>query len=171
MDGLGLYLHIPFCKSKCAYCDFLSSSDKNLENEYVDKLVEEVTFYAERLANKYQVDTIFIGGGTPSVLSSGKLSQIVDAIYKNFSLSCDPEITIECNPESINGEKIGELTEICNRVSLGVQSTCDDTLRIIGRAHDRRKAFEKARSLTDKDDVLLCAGSFYLISEIRENFL
>lgn len=156
MKKLGIYVHIPFCRSKCAYCDFLSSNNLSDESAYLRKLLDEISFYSKKMGDDYLVDTIFIGGGTPSVLSSGNLEKIVDRIKKDFSVSSDAEITIECNPESVNEDKVLELVNSCNRVSLGVQSTCDKTLKIIGRAHDRKKAFN-ALDLLTKTNLSLSA--------------
>ncbi len=140
MKKLGLYVHIPFCKSKCAYCDFLSFCNLDNEDAYIDKLLQEVSFYGERLKGCFAVDTVFIGGGTPSILKSGTIKKIVNKIYQTFAVDENVEISVESNPESLTLAKIDEYKDCCTRVSLGVQSLSDSTLSLIGRAHDSRQA-------------------------------
>lgn len=134
-NNLGLYIHIPFCNSKCAYCDFVSFVDtKDVQRDYVGALLREIEGEAqilrqaqddiERTKDERIIDTIFIGGGTPSSLYRGGLSDIVDCVRKNFRISGDLEFSIEANPESCDEEFIKECVEIgVNRLSLGLQSS------------------------------------------------
>lgn len=141
---LSLYVHIPFCVRKCIYCDFLSfgvgqDCEKLKGNErkkYIQALCMEIMSY-KKIAHKYMVHTIFIGGGTPSILVSGDISLIIATIRSVFKLSPDAEITIETNPGTIDMEKAKEYIEIgINRISIGLQSTNDEELRMLGRIHN-----------------------------------
>ncbi len=130
----GLYVHIPFCQSKCYYCDFLSIADNSLEDVYVSALVEELKRYSRKVKRK--INTIFIGGGTPTALSVNLLSKICEVIEDNFILDKDIEWTIEVNPGTLTKShlQIIKNTSI-NRVSLGLQSSCNNLLKKIGRIH------------------------------------
>lgn len=137
---LGLYVHIPFCKSICGYCDFKKRVPKNEEmiNEYLNHLKQEF----EKL--DYKFDTIFIGGGTPSMLNIDQLKYLLD-IFKNEN---PIEYTIECNPESLNLEKIELLSKYkVNRISLGVQTFSDRLIKFIGRHHSKKMVFEVVEML------------------------
>ncbi len=149
---LGLYVHIPFCRSKCLYCDFCSLVGRTDEADiYIDALCREIV---ERGAETdgYTVDTVYFGGGTPSLLTSGQLLRIFDSIRDNFLLSYDAEITLECNPIthlSDGAEYFKSILSLgVNRLSLGVQSACDAELKLIGRRHtfaEAKKTFTDAR--------------------------
>ena len=142
---IGLYIHIPFCKSKCYYCDFLSFSDKNnLKEKYIHCLEKEIEHYAtenkilyeHKLEKKFMVKTIYIGGGTPSVVDEIYIANIIKKIKKNFELSKDIEITIEVNPGTVTKEKLSTYNEIgINRLSIGLQAVQDELLKKIGRVH------------------------------------
>lgn len=137
MKEISLYIHIPFCISKCYYCDF--SSFANMDDKihlYIHSLIVELSLYKERLKN-YSLKTIFIGGGTPSCIDSKYIYKIFEYIYKNFHTSELTEITIEANPGTLNKEKIKVYKEAkINRVSMGVQTLDDALLKTIGRIHD-----------------------------------
>lgn len=133
-----LYIHIPFCQRKCNYCDFFSIvCDKNLMNLYVDELTEEIRL----LALKYpetELKTVYLGGGTPSLLSLDNINKISDSIYKNFRCKIE-EFTIEVNPCS--SQNLPNYKDFgINRISVGIQSFDDNVLRKIGRAHDSQTA-------------------------------
>lgn len=134
--NLELYVHIPFCRRKCNYCDFLSfSSDENTQAEYADALIREIEFYGQTMKG-YKVSTIFIGGGTPTCLDADKLVEILDMIYTYFDVVSDAEITIECNPGTVNAEKLKKYKKAgVNRLSIGLQSADDEELQILGRIH------------------------------------
>lgn len=149
MKDLGIYIHIPFCVSKCYYCDFISFPNLSREtNKYVDYLIKEMKMYKELLKD-YRVSTVFIGGGTPSYLEPIYIYKILDSIYKNFSGEFE-EITIEANPGTLDSEKLRVYKESrINRISLGVQSLDDRLLKTIGRAHSSKdfyKSIEKIRN-------------------------
>ncbi|NMA07469.1 MAG: radical SAM family heme chaperone HemW [Ruminococcaceae bacterium] len=129
----GIYIHVPFCVSKCYYCDFYSvKSCSNEINSYISALSNQI-----RSMVSGDIDSIFFGGGTPSVLSSAQIAQIVELISDVGRLSSDAEITLECNPEDANLNYLTELKSIgVNRISLGIQSLSDCVLKVIGRGHD-----------------------------------
>lgn len=132
----GLYVHIPFCRSRCSYCGFVSSSGCFNQSEYVSSLIKEI---GERVSGK--VNTVYIGGGTPSVLERGLLSGIFSAIRNNAEISPDCEITSEANPDSCTDEFLEEIKKCgVNRLSLGVQSLNYGVLRNIGRRHNAEQA-------------------------------
>ena len=135
-DELGIYIHIPFCKQKCYYCDFISFSQKDKEvKQYVECLKKEIIANKEK-AKDYKINTIYIGGGTPSYIDSSKIVSIIETIYKNYDVEEDAEITIEINPGTVNKEKLQDYKKAgINRISIGLQSTNNDILKTIGRIH------------------------------------
>ena len=134
MKAKGLYVHIPFCLSKCAYCDFCSftSCDVDLIDSYVDALVREITEYKRE--ESIPVDTVFIGGGTPSILTPSQLRRITAAIRDTFDLSLLSEFTVEVNPRTMNRDKLKDFLSLgVNRISIGLQTICENELKILGR--------------------------------------
>ena len=153
-----LYLHIPFCKSKCAYCDFNSYAckDEALILRYLTALNHEISLAGKRFA-KAKIDTVYIGGGTPSVLAENKISSVFNALENSFDLSFVKEFSIECNPESITAEKLALYKKNgVNRISIGVQSLSDENLKVIGRLHDANTAIEKIKLAKDFFDNISC---------------
>ena len=142
---LGLYIHIPFCRTKCLYCDFCSfvSRNENERERYVDALLCEIE---ARRTKEYVVDTIYFGGGTPSLLSVQQIGRILGTVRENFMLADDVEITLECNPMTHlddGKEYFSALRALgVNRLSFGVQSAVDSELKLIGRRH----SFEEAQN-------------------------
>jgi len=128
----GLYIHIPFCVKKCGYCDFVSvCADDDVKHKYISALLRE----SEEFSGE-EIDSVFIGGGTPSVLSVSNISKILDGIRKNFKISPDAEFTTEVNPDSVTDEKIRAfISGGVNRISMGVQSFSDTELSALGRVH------------------------------------
>lgn len=128
----GLYVHIPFCIKKCDYCDFISYTDcYDRENDYLNALVEEFRIYEDK-----QVDTVYIGGGTPSSLSTDGLLFLMEKIFEYFDVTDNAEITMEVNPKTADMKKLRAIRLAgVNRLSIGVQSFCDDELLRIGRIH------------------------------------
>lgn len=153
---LGIYVHIPFCIRKCLYCDFLSFSgcDEEVFRNYADALKNEIAFYGHRLKAQnpeiVQVDSIFIGGGTPTMIQAELISSVMSAIREAFELTKDAEITIESNPKTLSAEKLKAYKNAgINRLSMGVQSLDDGVLKKLGRVHgqeDAHEAFELARA-------------------------
>lgn len=140
---LELYLHIPFCKSKCGYCDFLSAPGSTEDYEdYTRLLLQEVEKHKND-CQEYQVQTLFIGGGTPSVLSGDQISRIMEKIYHIFSISDSPEMTIECNPGTASGQKLAAWQAAgLNRISFGLQSADNQELKQLGRIHTYEEFLE-----------------------------
>lgn len=135
---IGLYIHIPFCVQKCLYCDFLSFSGcpSEVQKDYVDALQRELDSYRD-LAKDYRVASVFVGGGTPSSLKEGMLAGIFSRIYEVFNVNEDAEITIECNPGTLDRDKLEEYYACkVNRISFGLQSANNEELKRIGRIHN-----------------------------------
>lgn len=137
MKELELYVHIPFCVRKCAYCDFLSApADEVSRQKYVDAMVQEIQCYKNRFPG-HQVSTIFVGGGTPSILTPGQIQAVFNAIRENFRINPEAEITIEANPGTVTEEKLLAWKAAgVNRISIGLQSARDEELQMLGRIHD-----------------------------------
>ncbi len=138
MKNIGLYLHVPFCKSKCPYCDFYSFSGKDAEkDDYTKFLKGRISSSISTL--QYKGDTLYIGGGTPSVLGAKNLKTLVDTC-KNGFLTDDAEITVECNPHGLDEDFFKTLYDCgVNRISMGLQSAVDNERRILGRLSDRNQ--------------------------------
>ena len=136
MKELGIYVHIPFCKRKCAYCDFISFSGKaRLIEKYVEALKREINEY-KISKEDYVVKTIYFGGGTPSFIESKYTVEILEAIKEKFNISKNAEITIEINPGTVTEEKLKDYYEVgINRISFGLQSTNSQLLKLVGRIH------------------------------------
>ncbi len=146
---LGIYVHIPFCRSKCQYCDFysLTAKDDKLIDSYLDAICDHIKETGE-LAPAYRVDTIYFGGGTPSFLGVDALATILTAIRRSFDVDSGAEITFEANPDSISDKLLGRLrAEGFNRVSLGVQCDDDELLKKLGRPHDFAQAVSAAQRI------------------------
>ena len=148
--ALGLYIHIPFCKSKCVYCDFYSlAGNESRMDDYTDALCAHLTETAPFAAG-HAVDTVYFGGGTPSYLGEKRLVKLLKTVQKKYHLSRDAEVTLEANPDSAGDWKYLKALRKAgvNRISLGMQSACDEELRSIGRVHTMeqvRAAVEAAR--------------------------
>ena len=140
MESVGLYIHIPYCESKCTYCDFASFTGKtDTIDAYIDACMKELSSYGHLL-----VDTVYFGGGTPSVLRPGDMTRLMKGIRERVELAEDAEITSEANPNSLTEEKICEFRDAgINRISMGLQETDTKLLRILGRIHDAAD-FERA---------------------------
>lgn len=145
---LGVYIHVPFCKEKCSYCDFYSLSGAGHMDAYVAALTREMQG-TKRVASDFVVDTVYFGGGTPSCLGGVRIAQMLAEVKACFFLAQDAEITVECNPESATGELMQTLAACgVNRVSLGVQSADDGELKRLGRLHtfaEAQQAVQLAR--------------------------
>ncbi len=151
MRELELYLHIPFCVRKCAYCDFLSApAGRDVQQTYVGALQREIRAFAGRAAQEYFVTTVFFGGGTPSVLLASEIAALMDVMREGFVFASDAEVTIECNPGTADREKLRVYRDAgINRLSLGLQSADDKELAMLGRIHtwaDFLRTYEDARA-------------------------
>ena len=139
---LGIYIHVPFCRSKCQYCDFysLTSKDDKLMDSYIEATCKHIK-EAGSLAPSYQVDTMYFGGGTPSFFGADGMAMILSAIRRGFDVLHDAEITFEANPDSVSQKLLSRLrNEGFNRVSLGIQTDDDAILQKIGRPHTYSQA-------------------------------
>ncbi len=146
-----LYLHIPFCRSKCSYCDFLSApADENTQTHYVNALLREIRYYEEHCRDR-EVSTIYIGGGTPSWLAESYVEILLKQLHMSFFIRPDAEITIECNPGTLTKNKLKTYQASgINRLSMGLQSTNNEELKILGRTHTYEqflRNYELAREL------------------------
>lgn len=142
-NKLGIYLHIPFCVRKCRYCDFLSfsCSDSKVLSEYAQALMKEIEIKSQNWPYR-EVDSIYIGGGTPSLLSEWDMGKILDCLRENFNVIKDAEITVEANPATLSDDKLERyLRKGVNRLSIGVQSFDNNILGILGRIHNKNDAF------------------------------
>ncbi|NBH60079.1 radical SAM family heme chaperone HemW [Anaerotruncus sp. 80] len=148
---LGIYIHIPFCLQKCLYCGFYSSGGSSLAQQeaYIEELLEDIKAYGEVYGQKYLVDTVFFGGGTPSILPASLIGKVMDQLRQCFFLDKEVEITIESNPKTLTKEKLLAYRSFgINRLSIGIQSFDDGILKNLGRAHDSSDAvlsFQMAR--------------------------
>lgn len=135
-DGRGLYVHIPFCVRKCNYCDFCSfnMSEVSWRNDYIDALCKEIESYRDR---NIAIDSIFFGGGTPSLLIPGEFEKICSAINRNFVVLPDTEFTVEANPKTLDRARLASFKKCgVNRLSIGLQSIHEKELKILGRIHN-----------------------------------
>ena len=143
----GIYIHIPFCIKKCDYCNFYSVTDFSLKQDFVNALVKEITMIKRQAV--FPCDTIYLGGGTPSVLEPEHIQKIIKVIFQNFVILPDPEITIEVNPGTVNADILKAYVQAgINRINIGVQSFNDDNLKFMGRIHlskDAENAVKQAK--------------------------
>ena len=141
--NLELYLHIPFCVKKCNYCDFFSASGTPKEQaDYVSAMIQEIQSYQE-LSGEYEVQTIFLGGGTPSLLTPEQIEKIFTTIYHTFSVNENAEITMEMNPGTVDIEKLRAMKAAgVNRLSIGLQSAQNEELKMLGRIHTYEEFLE-----------------------------
>lgn len=144
MKPISLYIHIPFCKSKCHYCDFLSfPCQETFIEPYIEALLREIENYSKSFIDR-EVISIFLGGGTPSFIPSVYIKKIMTIIHENFSVSKDVEVTIECNPETLTIDKMKDYKDSgINRVSMGLQSADNKVLKKLGRIHTYETFLEK----------------------------
>lgn len=139
-EGGGIYIHIPFCKQACHYCDFHFSTSVKKKGEMVNMLCREISLRKDELPGN-KVQTIYFGGGTPSLLSSEELKQIFETIHSSFQVAEDAEITLEANPDDLSREKLEMLkASPINRLSIGVQSFFEEDLKLMNRAHNATEA-------------------------------
>lgn len=136
----GIYIHIPFCKQACYYCDFHFSTSLKKKDQLISALAKELRLRKDEFENS-TVETIYFGGGTPSLLSIEELQFLIDTVHENYSVATSPEITLEANPDDLFEEKIIELTQSpINRLSIGIQSFYEKDLKLMNRAHNSEEA-------------------------------
>ena len=140
LGGAGIYIHIPFCKQACHYCDFHFSTSLKKKDEMILALAKEIEMRKSEFQNEI-VETIYFGGGTPSILPISDLKFLIDEVYRNYKVAENPEITVEANPDDLSEERIIELSKNkVNRLSIGIQSFFEDDLKLMNRAHNSEEA-------------------------------
>jgi oxygen-independent coproporphyrinogen-3 oxidase len=163
----GIYIHIPFCKQACHYCDFHFSTSMKKKDEMVLALAKEISMRKNELLDSAQsdneiIETIYFGGGTPSVLSNGEINFLISEVYKNYKVVQNPEITLEANPDDLSAERILELSKSpINRLSIGIQSFYEEDLKMMNRAHnsaEAKKCLEEATKYFDNISLDLIYG-------------
>jgi oxygen-independent coproporphyrinogen III oxidase len=138
----GIYIHIPFCKQACHYCNFHFSTNLRLQNEFKDALLKEIALRKQYIQGE-EVETIYLGGGTPSLLTGSAVREIFSSLFHHFTISSDPEITLEANPDDIDESRLEDWKKGgINRLSIGVQSFFDEDLKWMNRAHNGEQAFK-----------------------------
>ena len=148
-SGGAIYIHIPFCKQACHYCDFHFSTSMKRKEEIVLALIREIQIRKNEFQNEI-IETIYFGGGTPSVLTNAEILSLIEAVYENFEVIENPEITLEANPDDLSEERIIALSETpINRLSIGVQSFFEDDLKLMNRAHNSDEA-QKSLAIATK---------------------
>jgi len=157
----GIYIHIPFCKQACHYCDFHFSTNLRKKQDMVSALQKELLLRKDELKNE-EVQTIYFGGGTPSVLEIGEINEIIKTVDENYRVIEHPEITLEANPDDLSIKKIKELSDSpINRLSIGIQSFFDQDLKLMNRAHDAKEAdlcLNEAKKYFDNISIDLIYG-------------
>lgn len=145
-----LYLHIPYCRTACTYCDFHFSINHSSIGNMVDAMCKEMELRSGFLDCHLPIETIYLGGGTPSLLSDSNLSKLFHSIFKNFNIAESFECTLEANPDDLTAEKLREIKKSkVNRLSIGVQSFFDDELKLMNRAHDSEQARKSILNAVD----------------------
>jgi len=136
----GIYIHIPFCRQACHYCDFHFSTSMKKKDAMVLAIAKEIAMRKEEFAGQ-TVETIYFGGGTPSVLTNAEIQLLIDAVYSNYSIGTNLEITLEANPDDLSVDRIIELSKSpINRLSIGIQSFFEEDLKLMNRAHNAKQA-------------------------------
>jgi len=157
----GIYIHIPFCKQACYYCNFYFSTSLKKKKELLDCLAKEIVLRKDEIQIDV-VETIYFGGGTPSILSTQEINALIETVYQNFKVIDTPEITLEANPDDLSEEKIKELAASkINRLSIGVQSFYERDLKLMNRAHnaeESKKCLELATQYFSNISVDLIYG-------------
>ncbi|MBU8893653.1 MAG: radical SAM family heme chaperone HemW [Bacteroidales bacterium] len=163
----GIYLHIPFCKSKCAYCDFYSIANNTHIDEFINAICKEIKLQTEFLDNE-KVQTIYFGGGTPSMLSRNQIERILDEINKHFIVDAHNEITLEANPDDLSKEYLKSLKELgVNRLSVGIQSFDDKDLQLMKRKHSVSQAVRAINNAQDAGFENISVDLIYGLPDLK----
>jgi len=166
----GLYIHVPFCKSKCVYCGFYSTVNHREIEKFLSALSEEMTLRKEESAGK-TIRTVYFGGGTPSLLPPSQLQYILDDIHRHYDIDPDAEITIEANPEQLTLDYSKELKTLgFNRISIGIQSFHDEILQFLGRKHTAKEAVQSVENAHKAGFENISIDLIYGVNE-RDNTL
>jgi len=159
--GGALYIHIPFCKQACFYCDFHFSTSLRNRDEMISCIIKEIELRKNELNNAI-IETIYFGGGTPSLLSISEINSIIEAVYQFYEVDLSPEITLEANPDDLSKEKILEISQSkINRLSIGIQSFFEHDLQLMNRAHssiEAKKCLEIATQYFENISIYLIYG-------------
>jgi oxygen-independent coproporphyrinogen-3 oxidase len=162
----GIYLHIPFCKQACHYCDFHFSTTLANKAPFVDALLREIELTKDYLGGE-TIKTIYFGGGTPSLLTGDELKRVLDKLYQTYDVVNDAEITLEANPDDLNMQKIIELqSSPVNRLSIGIQSFRDEDLKMMNRAHNAKEADYSVKAAQDKGFENITIDLIYSIPQL-----
>ena len=157
----GIYIHIPFCKQACHYCDFHFSTSLKKKDDMVLALAKEIAMRKNEFQDEV-VETIYFGGGTPSILEIRDIRLLIDTVYKHYKVIENPEITVEANPDDLSEDRIVELSKNkVNRLSIGIQSFFEDDLKLMNRAHnsaEAKKCLEIATQYFDNISIDLIYG-------------
>ncbi|MEC9108784.1 MAG: radical SAM family heme chaperone HemW [Bacteroidota bacterium] len=156
----GIYIHIPFCKQACYYCNFHFSTSLNNKDVFIKSIIKEIQLRKNEL-KKEKINTIYFGGGTPTLLDYKEINIILDSVYENFNVLDDCEITIEANPDDINELMLKHLSSNFNRISIGIQSFFDNNLELMNRSHNSNQAkrsVELAKKYFDNISIDLIYG-------------
>ncbi len=146
----GIYLHIPFCKQKCHYCNFYSVASIKNKDQLFNALLKEIELQKNYLGDE-KVETIYFGGGTPSLLSADEINKVLSEISRYFQIADHPEITLEANPDDLNNSYLKSLRNTSiNRLSIGVQSFFEDDLKYLNRIHSAEQAINSIKEAQDK---------------------
>ncbi|HNS17794.1 MAG TPA: radical SAM family heme chaperone HemW [Bacteroidales bacterium] len=157
----GIYLHIPFCRKKCHYCNFYSSTLLQHKQYFTDALTKEIILRSNYLST-VPVQTVYFGGGTPSLLTAGDLARIFGDLNRIFQIADDAEITLEANPDDLTGKYLSDLRTLpVNRLSIGIQSFFDDDLHFLNRIHSARVALDSIKRAQDKGFLNLSVDLIY----------
>lgn len=157
----GLYLHIPFCKQACHYCDFHFSTKTDYADRMVDAICREIAMRSTELESK-TLHSVYFGGGTPSLLSEKQLNEIFESIFKHFSPKAGAEITLEANPDDLSRDKVKQLAHSpVNRLSMGIQSFHEAELKLMNRAHNAREARAALDRLFDSGFIDITADLIF----------
>jgi len=136
----GIYIHIPFCRNACSYCDFHFTISRSYVDEMINALVRELEMRKVYL-NRQSIRTVYFGGGTPSILKQSQLAILLEAVHKNYDIISNPEITLEANPEDVTNEYVKEIKKLgVNRLSIGIQSFYNEDLHLMNRIHDSNQS-------------------------------
>jgi oxygen-independent coproporphyrinogen III oxidase len=165
----GIYIHIPFCKQACNYCDFHFSTSLKNKEAFLKALKREIELQKNYLGNE-EISTIYFGGGTPSMLNKGELMEIFETLYKNYKIVSSPEVTLEANPDDLVLQKIIDLKATpVNRFSIGIQSFYDEDLRLMNRAHKSAEALDAVTFAQDNGFENITIDLIYGIPGLTEH--
>jgi len=166
----GIYIHIPFCRSKCAYCNFFSVTTRQRADEVLSLIVKELSLQRDFFGGE-KVETIYFGGGTPSAVAPEQLLEILYAIYNLFPVADNAEITVEVNPDDATFNYLSALSGKFNRLSIGIQSFMEDDLSLLGRKHQPQHALEALANARKAQFENISIDLIYGISKNHENWI